>query len=534
MKKYRYLTIVFVVVFSLLIVGIFSAFGYLLYQKIEEDRIQNEIKKNLDICVEDSEQEIFDELSDNDADEKNISQSEESDAQLQVTPKPQKTEKPEKQQQDSERRSKLKIQEQFLNQFLKEQVDSLQVTDYEGKIIIYNRFYPGISVEFTYDEAEKYLDASKSDQQKIKNRTENMSKVNHLWLTYDIYLEYYNTVKRVLPQNTEFQFYFEVLNPWTSANVEYSETEFWGVLTPEKPIYVNVMILFDQSQGNENHSEVSKAVYEKVKEKFAGNALRLEVSSASVDDVKNIEAYKIKYLFLDDSKSLHNVCTNVWNLDDKIEEVNFPGSGASIETEYFYDSEMEQIRNQALSVYADLGLDLSAADYDGKVFMLYSKLNPGISVELSYSNSDNLQSPKADAVNHLIIKEEIYDKLISCVNKYANGTDFKLNSHFNLPGGNLLYAKDKEAFLGAFSFVPFYYSVYIVLDEQAENIDLDNLNEEMAKVVSDFYGDISMRITVNSVVSTQFNQIETYMLQKMFAYKQDQLGGEVNEYFLEK
>ncbi len=534
MKKYKCLMIVLVIVFSLLIVGIFSAFGYLLYQK-NEDRFQNEMKENLEIVVDDNEQETSNILSDNDEDVENMSQNEGPDSHQYVTSKPQKTEKPEnnKQQQDSKQRSKEEIQEQFLIQFLGEQY-AYKATESEGKLVLYNQYYPGICAEFTYDEAETFLNSSESERQKIKQKAENMSKVNHLWLSYSLYLEYYNIVKKALPQDTEFQFYFEVLNPWTSADVEYNETEFWGVLTSEKPLYVNVMILFEQSQGYENYSEVSDAVYQKVKENFTGNAVKLEVSTASVNHVKEIEAYQIKQYFLYDSKSLDNISTDIWNLGDKSEAVNLPGSGASNETEYYYDSEMKQIRENVLSVYADLDLDLDAADVDGKVFMLYSKSKPGINVELTYSASDDLKSPEIYALNHLLIKEEIYDELVSCVNEHADGADFKLDSHFNLPGGNLVYSEDKEAFLEAFTHVPFYYFVYVVLDENAENADLNQLNESLSRLVSEFYGDISMKITVNSVISTQYNQIEAYMLQKLFAYEKNRLGGEVIRYTLEK
>ena len=528
-KKQKLLVVVLTVVFSMILVVIFSTFSYLFYQKSVENHSQSQFKEDMEIVLNDNEQETTDKSMDESKTEESEDQITESDNHLQPTPKPQKTETPEKNQ--GQQRSKEEIREQFFKAFF-EDWGALQIVDDEGRIVVYNRFYPGISAEFTYEEAEAFLDASKSEQQKIKNKAENTSKQNHLDLSYEIYLDYYNAVKKNLPENMAFQFYFEVLNPWTSADVEYSENEFWGVLTDEKPLYVNIMILLDEEQHNGNSfdlDELNHHAYEEVKENFVGYPVQIEVSSATADNVNDIEAYQLKRLFLNDSKSLHKVCTKTWDLHEETNEVKKPGSGASTTSKHYYEEEKTQIRNRAVEVYADLGLDLTAADYDGKTFMLYSKSRPGISVELAYSDSESLDASKSNTINYLMMKEDIYNELISCVKEYTDEKNFKLNSHFNVPSGKGMYSEDKEAFLEP-DYIKLFYGVYVVFDGESKNVDLDKLNESLAETLAEFYGDAAMQITINSVVSTKFDEIETYMLYRMFVYTPDQLGGEVHIY----
>ena len=532
-NNYKLLVVVLTVVFSMMLVAIFGTFSYLIYQKSAGNQSQNQFKEDMEIVLNDSEQEKIDESMNEEEITENEGQITESDDHLQPTPEPKKTETPEKNQ--GKQRSKEEIREKFFKEFINNQ-GALQVTDDEGQIVIYNRFYPGISAEFTYEEAEAFLDASTSEQQKIKNKAENKSKQNHLDLSYEIYLDYYNAVKTNLPENMAFQFYFEALNPWTSVDVEYSENEFWGVLTDEKPLYVNIMILLDEKQYKGNSldlNELNHHAYEEVKENFAGHPIRVEVSSATADNVNDVEAYQLKRLFLNGSKSLHNVCATMWDLHEETDEVKTPGSGASTTSKHYYEEEKTQIRNRAVEVCADLGLDLTAADYDGKTFMLYSKSRPGISVELAYSDSESLEAPKLDTINYLMMKEDIYNELISCVKETTGETNFKLNSHFNVPSGKGMYSEDKEAFLEP-DYIKLFYGVYVVFDGKSKNIDLDKLNEALAETLAEFYGNAAMQITINSVVSTKFDEIETYMLNRMFAYTPDQLGGEVQSFCLMK
>ena len=168
-KKDKFIVVVLTVVFSMMLVAVFGTFGYLIYQKSAGNQSQNQFKEDMEIVLNDSEQEKTDESMNEEEITENEDQITESDDHLQPTPEPQKTETPEKNQ--GKQRSKEEIREKFFKEFINNQ-GALQVTDDKGQIVIYNRFYPGISAEFTYEEAEAFLDASKSEQQKIKNKAE--------------------------------------------------------------------------------------------------------------------------------------------------------------------------------------------------------------------------------------------------------------------------------------------------------------------------------------------------------------------------
>ena len=63
-KKYKLLVVVLTVVFSMMLVIIFSTFSYLIYQKSVENHSQSQFKEDMEIVLNDNEQETTDESMD--------------------------------------------------------------------------------------------------------------------------------------------------------------------------------------------------------------------------------------------------------------------------------------------------------------------------------------------------------------------------------------------------------------------------------------------------------------------------------------
>ena len=522
-----------------MVVSIFSIFGMLVHQKLSAEERQSTVdtpREEISIVLDEDEQE---EVLVNDEQEQSLSSNQSSETNVQKTSTEKKESSSASKNDSLSAAERKNIRAQYLKAYdARAALESAEVD--ETQFVVYQAYCPSVSVLVSYEDAQQFLNSKTSKQDIIQ--------WNILDYSSEIYLEYYNELKNSLPQNTEFRFHFQVVNPWASKRISDDEAGYWKVLSESQPIQIKMKVLV---KGKVDLTETVNALKEHAFEQFDGIYTTVEIEAAC-STKQLIEDYLLESAFENTSSEFYSSIQKVKETstpDENTERNFYPGEGASVEMKAYYDLEKAELREKYAQLYKDcLDLSMSTAEFgengtyvpkvDGShdaadYFILYVTEHPEINQRISYQGAENtlnaegtsLQKLTASGglleVNRFLLTVDVYDKFKSELNEMIpSSVAYLFKLEVIHPRASTLYSSgNKEFYDGLSENIPLVVMAYLMFDQEdlaASTLNIAELKTEYAEMITDYFVDLPLRVTIQTGETSDLSRFSPLYLQDVF------------------